>query len=161
MAAISKFIRIVRKLEPGTSYDPVLRAAERAERQYFFKASAFIRTVARRSFGRPSKKRPRPASAPGKPPRSQTGQLKRSILFAVEKTKAVIGAAGSGFGKSKTAPRALELGGRSVYFAGGRKRTAQYDKRPFMSPALRVAEPKLPSMWANAVNRSSRSKSKG
>jgi hypothetical protein len=57
-----------------------------------YKASAYLRTSARRSI----RKSGRPAQ-PGRPPHTRLGQLKRSIVFAVDKKKlsALIGPSAS------------------------------------------------------------------
>lgn len=148
-------INAIVKREPNTNFDRTLIAAKRAERRFYFKAAAYTRTVVQRSFGRPVKKRPRPSAPPGQPPRSNTKILKKSILFAVETKGAVVGAIG-GAGKSKTAAKALEHGGKSTFFAAGRKSTADYAARPFMAPGLKIAQPKFSEMWKDAINNSSR-----
>lgn len=125
-------------------------AADKATKTYLYQAASYVRTTIRRSLGRKSKK----GSPPGQPPRSQTGQLKRSILFVVEQHGAVIGAA-TGFGKSGTAAKSLEHGGPSkIFVKGGGTRTANYEPRPFAAPGLTKSVPKLGSMWTDAVSRS-------
>ncbi len=99
--------------------------------------AATIRLIARRSI-----KRSAEPSAPGKPPHTRKGQIKKAILYEVEKAeqRAVIGPEFSVVGPSAMAH---EHGGR---FRGGRFR-----KRPFMGPALVKTTPRLPRMWAGSV----------
>ena len=100
-------------------------------------AAAAIRLTARRNIRRSKKE-----SAPGTPPNTRRGLLKRAIVYNLDKLKmvAVIGPAYSIVGKSG---KAHEFGG--MYF--GRK----YPKRPFMAPALEVNRSRLPGMWKNSV----------
>lgn len=67
------------------------------------------------------------ASAPGTPPHTRRGQLRRSILYAVDKDRmeAVIGPASNLFS---------DVGGAHEY--GGIFRGQRYPARPFMGPAL-------------------------
>jgi hypothetical protein len=117
----------------------VTRAAERAERQATFRGAAYVRSVARRSLGRPTKKRtPAPV---GRPPRSQSGRLRRGIAFAVEgRGRAVIGAKASRLGKSG---RAHEI--------GGRYKRRKYDRRPFMVPALERSTERVRELWRGSI----------
>jgi len=68
---------------------PVHNAAERAERRILMQAGGFVRTTAGRSI-RKSKK----VSAPGEPPHSHIGILRKLILFAYDPFSAsvVVGA---------------------------------------------------------------------
>ena len=53
------------------------------------------------------------------------------------------------------APRGWVLvrpeGGLGPNEHGGRYRDENYDRRPFMGPALQKERPKLPSRWANSL----------
>jgi hypothetical protein len=115
----------------------VLRAARRANIRSIGHAGAYVRKIARHSIRKSSN-----PSAPGKPPHTRRGQLRRSILYAVDKDRqgVVIGPRESLVGTSATA-----------HEFGGQYRGQRYDRRPFMGPALEKASPKLPRMWAASV----------
>ncbi len=100
-------------------------------------AGATIRLTARRSI-RTRKK----ASAPGTPPHTRRGQLKRAIAYAVDKNRGavVIGPERDGVGTSG-----------SAHELGGRYRREHYPKRPYMGPALEKLQDRLPDFWANSV----------
>ena len=129
----------------------VIRAADSANRKNLSKAGAFIRTTARHSI-----RRRKSASAPGSPPSSHTGLLKRFIFFGYERSRqtVVIGPMRLNQ-KAGTAPAALEHGGTSVVVEGlrrrRRKRRVRIRARPFMGPALQKELPKFPALWANSV----------
>jgi hypothetical protein len=100
-------------------------------------AGAAIRLTARRSIRRRKK-----ASLEGTPPNTRRGQLKRAIVYSVEKNRGlvVIGPQKDVVG---TAGKAHEF--------GGRYRREHYPKRPFMGPALAKVKDRLPSRWANSI----------
>ncbi len=100
-------------------------------------AAAAIRITARRSIRRNRKESP-----VGTPPHTRRGQLKRGLLYNVDRAKltAVIGPAYTFVGKSGSAH---ELGGE--YF--GRK----YPARPFMGPALQANLHRVAQMWRDSV----------
>ncbi len=116
---------------------PVRRAADRAIVNGLGHAGALIRKIARNSIKRNAK-----ASPAGQPPHTRRGQLKRAILFAVEKSagRVVIGPAAEMVGDSG---KAHEFGG---WFRGQR-----YPARPFMQPALEESRPRLPAFWRASV----------
>lgn len=115
----------------------VLMKAKIANIQNLGHAGGAIRKLARSSI----RKRPT-ASVAGSPPHSRKGQLKRAILYAVDKRQevVVIGPDVEIVGKSG---RAHELGGRF--------RRERYPKRPFMGPALEKLKDRLPKFWTNSV----------
>lgn len=98
---------------------------------------AYVRTVARRKV----KTSDRP-SMPGSPPHSQTGALKRGILFGVERTRKRV-VIGPGFRFVGTSMVAHEFG-------GGYKKE-RYPKRPLMGPSLKESIPRLARLWEDAV----------
>ena len=100
-------------------------------------AAATIRLIARRSI-----RRSPVASAPGTPPHTRRGQLRRAILYAVEKDRqsVVIGPDYGLIGLSAT-----------PHEFGGRYRRERYPKRAFMGPALENVEDRLPKFWAGSV----------
>ena len=101
------------------------------------RAGAYIRKAARNRVTTSEK-----ASAPGSPPNTRQGLLKRSLLFGVEKPRqsVVIGPAEKFIG---TAMKAHEF--------GGTYRKRRYPKRPLMGPTLQATAPKLPSLWDKSV----------
>lgn len=147
----------------------VVAAVDAATRKVLSKFGAFVRTAAKSSI----RKRKR-ASAPGSPPSSHTGLLKKFIYFGYDTAarSVVIGPVRLASGDT---PERLEYGGavtlkkdtvmrvgkpgrdksgrftdspRVVVKAGTR---LDYKPRPFMHPALKKELPKLPAMWANSV----------
>jgi len=115
----------------------VLRKIRRANIKNLGHAGGAIRLAAKRSI----KRSPEP-SAPGTPPHTRRGQLKRAILYAVEKQKqrVVIGPAYAIVGRSATA-----------HEFGGRYKKERFKKRAFMGPALEKVRPRLPRHWAGSV----------
>jgi len=115
----------------------VTDAATRANFSNLSHAAAAIRLTARHSI-----RRGRKQSSAGTPPHTRKGQLKRAILYAVEKQKstAVIGPAYEVVGTSG-----------SAHEFGGRYKRQSYPRRAFMGPALRENLPRLPKIWAASV----------
>lgn len=90
-------------------------------RNIFHAAAAIAKDVRRTVRNAPT------PSAPGKPPRSRRGLLRRAIRYHVDPVKqsAVIG------------PRKSVIGGAaSVHEFGGSYKGDSYPERPFMAPAL-------------------------
>jgi len=100
-------------------------------------AAAAIRLTARRSIRQSAR-----ASAPGQPPHTRRGLIRRAILYFVEKARerALIGPAHSLVGRSA-----------SAHEFGGTYRGQRYPKRPLMGPALMKLVPRLPSFWASSI----------
>lgn len=115
----------------------VLRKARRANIESLGHAGAAIRLTARRSIRKSAK-----ASLPGKPPRTRHGQLRRSIVYAVERHRGavIIGPGFRGVGRSA-----------QPHEFGGPYRGDRYPARPFMGPALEKTAPRLPKLWAGSV----------
>ena len=129
----------------------VRSAAGGATRRVLSRFGAFVRRAARSSI----RKRKR-TSAPGKPPSSHTGLLRRFIFFSYdrERRSVVIGPARLNQ-KVGDAPHALEYGGMSTVVEGprGRRltRRVRIRARPYMGPAFERERPKLPAMWRDSV----------
>ncbi len=123
----------------NTKFDAkkVLKAAKDGSIKSLGHAGAAIRLVARRSI-KTSKKE----SAPGTPPNSRKGQIKRAIVYAVEKDqqRVVIGPDQAVVGTSGAA-----------HEFGGHYKKQHYDRRPFMGPALEKVKDRLPQEWAGSV----------
>jgi hypothetical protein len=129
----------------------VTRAVDKATRVVLSKAGAFIRTTARHSI-----RQRKAASAPGEPPSSHAGLLKRFILFGYDARRQTVVVGPMRLNqKVGNAPEALEHGGASVVVEGlrrrRRKRRVRIRRRPFMGPAMVKEAPKFPKLWANSV----------
>lgn len=115
----------------------VLAAAKKASINNLGHAGAAIRLAARRSIKRSGK-----VSSVGSPPHTRRGRLRNAIKYAVEATlqRVVIGPD-------------VQIAGTSgmAHEFGGRYRREQYDRRPFMGPALDKVKDRLPAMWAGSV----------
>ena len=127
----------------------VLSATDRATRRVLSKFGAYVRRTAKSSI-----RKRKAISAPGKPPSSHTGLLKRFILFGYDPAKrsVVIGPLRLTRGGRGDAPRALEEGGTTQVVRRGRKKRVKIKARPFMGPAMEKEKPKLPQMWRNSVS---------
>jgi len=129
----------------------VLGKVDRATRRVLSRFGAFVRRTARSSI-----RKRKSLSAPGAPPSSHSGLLKKFIFFGYEprKRSVVIGPVRLSQ-KIGDAPEALEHGGTSTVVEGGRrrrrKRRITIRARPFMGPAMEKERPKLPAMWAGSV----------
>jgi len=133
----------------------VMRSVDRATRRVLSKFGSYVRTSAKSSI----RKRKR-VSAPGQPPSSHTGLLKKFIFFAYEpdEKNVVIGPIRLSR-KPGQAPDALEHGGQTTIsrrrWRRGRRVTVTKKKRiaarPFMGPAFEREKPKLPAMWADSI----------
>jgi len=159
----------------------VLARTTPAERRVLSKFGTFVRTRARSSIGKPTKR----ISRRGEPPNSHTKDKfvsLRNILFAFDpiRRSVVIGPVKlnqkqylGGKLQSGTVPEVLEYGGTAGIrekqrYPGGkwtsmgrrrprpgeavRVRLAKYEARPFMRPAfLKEQSESLPKIWRNAV----------
>lgn len=118
----------------------VRRVKRKAQQRTFTSlghAGAAIRLTARRSI-----RRRKTASAPGQPPHTRRGQLRRSIAYAVEKARQRV----------LVGPDAAFVGpSGAAHEFGGRIRRERFPKRPFMGPSLEKMRPRLPKLWANSI----------
>jgi len=126
-------------------------ASDRTTRKVLSRFGAFVRRAARSSI----RKRKR-ASAPGEPPTSRTGLLRRFIFFGYDRTKRSVVIGPTRLNQRQgDAPHALEYGGMSTVVEALRgkrkKRRVKIEARPYMGPAFEKEEPKLPGMWRNSV----------
>ena len=115
----------------------VRRKADKGSFKSLNHAAAAIRLTARRSIRRSKKK-----STAGTAPHTRRGQLKRALLYKVEKQRlrAVIGPTYTTVGRSG---RAHEFGEK--YY--GR----DYPKRSFMGPALKANKKRISKSWSDSV----------
>ena len=125
------------KTEIEFDADGLAARVAKASADVLRRMGAYVRSVARRMV-KPGKD----PSAPGTPPHSGTGALKRGILFGLEKERrsVVIGPAFRFVGESMSAHE----------FGGGYRRE-RYPKRPLMGPALKESVPRLSRFWLDAV----------
>ncbi|GAF68121.1 unnamed protein product [marine sediment metagenome] len=129
----------------------VISATDRATRRVFSKFGAFVRRGARSSI-----RKRKAVSAPGKPPSSHVGLLKKLIYFGYDTDKQTVVIGPTPLGGKAEVPALLEYGGRKVVMGRrGRKQrkrqVATYSPRPFMGPAFEKEKPKLPAMWADSI----------
>ena len=139
------------RFKPGILFfdsKKVVRSVDRATRRVLSRFGAFVRRTARQSI----RKRKKP-SAPGSPPSSHIGLLKKFIWFGYEpdKRSVVIGPARLSQQDRGEAPSFLEYGGIAKIARKGKKTKARIRPRPFMGPAFEKEQPKLPAMWANSI----------
>ena len=115
----------------------LLARIARATRDVLKRAGAYVRRVAQRKVVTS----PKP-SAPGQPPHSRRGLLKRAILFGLDRDgKSVL--VGPGFNFVGESASAHEF--------GGRYRRERYPKRPLMGPSLKDSAPHVARIWSDAV----------
>ncbi len=137
----------------------IISKLDRATRRVLSKFGAFVMTGARRSIRKRKK-----SSAPGKPPSSHVGTLKRFILFGYDERRqsVVIGPyplAGPRSTQGPLALSALEHGGPTIIrveMGRGRKRRkvlkrVNIEARPFMGPAFDAEKPKIAGMWRDSI----------
>jgi len=124
----------------------VLSATDRATRRVLSKFGAYVRRAAKSSI-----RKRKAISAPGKPPSSHTGLLKRFILFGYDPAKrsVVIGPLRLTRRGRGDAPQALEEGGTSRMVRRGRKKRVKIKARPFMGRAMRKT-PIVP-LWRDSI----------
>jgi len=125
----------------------VLEKVDAATRKVLSKFGAFVRTAARHSI-----RKRKGVSAPGNPPSSHVGTLKRLIFFGYDLSARSVVIGPAPLGSTVEAPPLLEYGGTaSRQESKGRRVLARYAARPFMGPAFAKEQSKLPAMWANSV----------
>lgn len=131
----------------------VMRAVDAATRKALSKIGAFVRTRARTSI------RTRKAtSAPGQPPSSHTGDLKKGILFSYEPTERTVVVGPVLLNKGTDAPALLEYGGettreRRLKSGKVRRRRVRIEPRPYMGPALQaeIQEGTIPEQFRGLI----------
>jgi len=103
-------------------------SASRATRKVLSKFGAFVRRGAKSSI-----RNRKATSAPGSPPSSHVGTLKRLIFFAYDPGRKSVVIGPTPFNTSEgVAPPLLEYGGTTVIRRRGKVRTATYRPCPFM-----------------------------
>jgi len=129
----------------------VQRKKDRATKRVMTRFGAFVRVSARSSIRKRKK-----SAAPGKPPSSHVGSLRRLILFGYDASRRSVVVGPLPFtALTKDQPRTLEQGGGSqvVTFRNRKKERKRVfvKARPFMGPALQRELPQLPRLWRDAV----------
>jgi len=127
----------------------VVSATDRATRRVLSRFGAFVRRTAKGSIRKRKK-----ISQPGNPPSSHSGLLKKFIYFGYDtgRRAVVVGAMRFTRRGNGKAPELLEHGGTTTLTdRRGKKKSADYNPRPFMGPAFEKESPKLPDMWRDSV----------
>jgi hypothetical protein len=126
----------------------IKRAVDKSTRRVLSRFGAFVRRSAKQSIRKRKK-----ASAPGTPPSSHTGLLKRFIFFGYDRTKdsVVIGPVRLTENNRGDAPSLLEYGGRTTVKSGKKKTRIRIRSRPFMGPAFAKEQQHLPALWKDSV----------
>lgn len=128
----------------------VLKQVAADERKAFSMFGSFVRRRGQTSMRKASDKTP--ASAPGSPPRSRKGLLRKYLFFVwnPESKSVIIGPAllAGHHSADPQAPELQEHGGDKVWDFGHKgKVVAHYPARPFMQPAFDAELKNLPSIW--------------
>lgn len=125
--------------------EAVRRQLDRAARAALSKFGAFVRTRARTSV-----RKRKAVSAPGGPPSSHEGSLRKLILFAFDPARKSVVIGPARF-KRGEAPPLLEYGGTVVRQTRDGPRRMVYRPRPFIGPAAAAELPRLGSLIRSAV----------
>jgi hypothetical protein len=128
----------------------VLKKLPPAKRRVLSKLGAFVRRSAQTSM-----KYRRGPSKPGQPPSAhrEFGALLRKLLFFAYDEKSETAVVGPVAHRNAEAPRLNEFGGKAHRKHGRHKgRVVSYPPRPFMAPALKLNEPRMPSEWGNSIH---------
>ena len=121
----------------------VINATDQATRKALGSIGGYVRKVAKSSI-RQSKE----TSAPGMPPKSHIGLLKKGILYGYDKERnsVVVGPVLINKPSSPDALEMLEYGGDTTR----NKKPARYRARPFMGPAMEKSAP-FDRFWKDSV----------
>ena len=132
----------------------IMRAVNKTERRQLMRVGGLTKTIARRSI----RKRKRKISAPGNPPFSKRGGLRKNIFFAYDEIRraVVVGPVKLPSRLNYIAPKVLETSGtvrvRRQRGQGPAKIvTKQYHARPFMKPAQEKAADKFPELFKGSL----------
>lgn len=152
---LSRFGAMVRRTARTSIRKPpakTLRSMTDQERANFRRAQA----IAKRR-GLPPPKRPTVdrGSPPGKPPYDRTGFLRQFIWFGYDATERSVVIGPALLNRGSGAPETLEYGGTTTISTGAsaarRDRRVAIAARPYMGPAEKKEEPKLPGMWRDSI----------
>lgn len=147
----------------------VVAAVDKARRRALSRAGAYVRTSARTSI-----RKRKSYAAPGNPPHSHEGSLRKMILFGYDRSSDSVVVGPVGFRRS-VVPNLLEFGGkvrntrrrvvrvgqpgrneRGQFVLGQRKvieagEELNYEPRPYMAPALEREKGRIPKAWKNSI----------
>jgi hypothetical protein len=124
--------------------DAIAQATDRARDKWLMTAGAMIRRTAQRSM-----KRRQGPSAPGTPPNSHVGTLRRLIFFAHDKANDTVVAGPVGFPLGSTTGAAVVTLGGSFTRRDGV--TSEFPARPLMQPAYEERREDILNAWRNTV----------
>jgi hypothetical protein len=133
------------KFEQFFDRTAVMAKVDAARRTVLSKWGSFVRTTARRSI-RPRKR----SAAPGQPPSSHVGLLRKLIFFGYDDAaeSVVVGPTLFKSG-SPTVPELLEFGGSARHWRTGEP--AVYRAHPFMRPAEEQERERGLKLFENSV----------
>ena len=122
----------------------VIQAVDKGTRKVLSRFGAFVRRTAKGSI-----RKRKASSAPGSPPSSHTGLLKRFIFFGYDPSRrsVVIGPTRLTENNRGDAPANLEYGGMATL----NKTNVKIRPRPFMGPAFEKEKQNVPALWRNSV----------
>ena len=124
----------------------VTSAVDKGTKKALSRAGAFVRTRARSSI------RSRKAvSAPGQPPSSHEGSLKRLLYFSWDAAARSVVVGPVPFRRG-VAPRLLEFGGPTTIGSRLGARSAFVRPRPYMKPAMDAERPKLAEQFRDVIS---------
>ena len=124
----------------------VTKAVDRTTRKNLSRFGAYVRTRSRSSI-----RKRRRISAPGQPPSSHTGLLKRNIFFVYEPSRRSVVIGPVLLNSSSGAPELLEHGGTVIREVKGQSVRMTYRPRPYMGPAFEAEQDQLEKLWRNSV----------
>ena len=125
----------------------VVKSVDAGTRRVLSRFGAFVRRTAKGSI-----RKRKASSAPGTPPSSHTGLLKRFIFFSFDPAqKSVVIGPMRLDQKNTDAPHTLEYGGMTTLGQNKDKTRVRIRPRPFMGPAFEKEKPNLPALWQNSV----------
>lgn len=122
----------------------VVKSVDAGTRRVLSRFGAFVRRTAKGGI-----RKRKASSAPGSPPSSHTGLLKRFIFFGYDPSRrsVVIGPTRLTENNRGDAPANLEYGGMATL----NKSNIKIRPRPFMGPAFEKEKPNLSALWRDSV----------
>lgn len=139
----------------------IIERLDKIELRALREAGKLIRILALRSMPKAQDARNkrgrtvRQHAAPGQPPLSHSGRLKRFLFYSYDATSRSVVVGPAQLGDSRV-PGILEYGGTTTVKCRGFRRTGKTLQRsvaphPYMGPALRQAQPRIATFWSKAV----------
>jgi len=144
--------------------DAVKKMMGERSRGFLASFGGWVRKTAQRSMRPGGKKRKH--SAPGEPPRTQTGLLRKNIFFSFDPASRSVVVGPAQLNRGDDSPELLEHGGRAttevfqrfrieggrlVFDPGRRRVEAQYQPRPYMQPAYQAGLARQDQFWRQSV----------